>query len=270
MIQQTYEHHLELRQDKLCPFKFKECRDVFNSVCNWHHNIEILLVTAGEGRIQYGSDDFEISRHDVIVVNSELLHRVYSESGIDFTYVLIDESFCSENGIELNIRTFDRRIRSQALEDSYLKAQKCYDEYKSSPTPINVAKARCSTLSLAIELLENHTVKSVPSEHKYSASEQYVKKALEYIGDHYAEPIALERVAAECGITKYHLARVFKTCTGKTLFTHVNILRCRKAELCISAGMTVTEAARESGFESPSYFSRTYKKLMGKTPSSEK
>ena len=270
MIKQTYEHHLELRQDKLCPFKFKECLDVYNTVCNWHHNIEILLVTAGEGRIQYGSLDFEINAHDIIIVNSELLHRVYSESGISFTYVIIDESFCDENGVELNSRTFDRQVKSPKLESLYLNAHKCYDEYKSSYTPISVAKARCSTLSLAIELLENHTVESSPSEHKYSASEQYVKKALEYIGDHYAEQIALDRVAAECGITKYHLARVFKSCTGRTLFTHVNTLRCRKAELCISAGMTVTEAARESGFESPSYFSRTYKKLMGKTPSSEK
>ena len=270
MIPQTYEHHLHLRRDKLCPFKFKKCEDVFNSVCNWHHNVEILLVTEGEGRIQYGTDDFAIREHDVIIVNSDVLHRVYSDRGISFIYVIVDESFCIENGIEMNSRIFEYKVTSCSLEGLYLQANKAYAEYRNSPTPINTAKARCSTLSLIIELCANHTVQDEGRPNLYSASERYVKQALEYLGDHFSEPVALEEIADICGITKYHLARVFKIYTGQTLFTYVNILRCKKAEICLSRGMTVTEAAQECGFESLSYFSRTYKKLIGHSPSGEK
>ena len=98
----------------------------------------------------------------------------------------------------------------------------------------------------------------------------YIKKVLEYIAEHYTEPLTLEDVADVCGITKYHLAREFKRFTGLTVITYVNILRCKRAEVCLAEGKTVTEAAVESGFDSISYFSRTYKKLMGVTPSEKK
>ena len=108
MSTQQYEHHLTLKQDKLCPFRFKSSRNLRNSVCNWHRNIEILLVTDGEGRIQYSSDDVALTKHDIVVVNTGELHRVYSEKGISFNYVIIDESFCRENGIDTSERCFDR------------------------------------------------------------------------------------------------------------------------------------------------------------------
>lgn len=270
MITQQYEHHLDLRQDKLCPFKFKTCTDVYNSVCNWHHNIELLLVTGGEGRIQYGSDDFSIKEHDMITVNSEVLHRIYSASGISFTYALIDESFCIQNGLETRSRCFERIFTSESLENALLNSHRIYDEYKKTQNPINTARLRCATLNLIIELCTHHTSEPQTSASSHSLSEKYVKKALEYIGEHYSEPISLEDVARICGITKYHLVREFKKHTGQTVFVYINILRCKKAELCMLRGMTVTEAARESGFENPSYFSRTYKKLMGRSPSSEK
>jgi AraC-like DNA-binding protein len=38
----------------------------------------------------------------------------------------------------------------------------------------------------------------------------------------------------------------------------------------MAEGMSVTEAAFECGFESLSYFSRTYKKIMGVSPSKNK
>ena len=270
MITQTYEHHLELRKDKLCPFKFKECECVYNSVCNWHHNIEILLVTEGCGRIQYGSDDMPIEAHDMILVNSGVLHRVYSETGISFTYVIIDESFCIENGIEMKNRTFEPKFKSESVENTLLSAHARFAAYKDDPSPIRTASMRCAVLALVIEICTNHTVDTDGRPQSHSASEQYIKQALEYLGEHYAEPISLEEVASLCGITKYHLARIFKIYTGQTLFTYVNILRCKKAELCLSDGMTVTEASRECGFESLSYFSRTYKKLIGYSPSSKK
>ena len=108
MSEQIYEHHLALKQDKLCPFRFKSSRNLHDSVCNWHANIEVLLVTDGEGRIQYGSEDMPIHRHDIVVVNSGDLHRVYSEKGISFDYLIVDESFCRDNGINTADRVFDK------------------------------------------------------------------------------------------------------------------------------------------------------------------
>lgn len=270
MTTQQYEHHLSLRQDKLCPFKIKTSRSVRNSVCNWHRNIEILVVFEGEGHVQYGADDISVSAHDVIVVDSGTLHRPYSEKGIGFHYIIIDESFCAENGIETERRRFERCFKDEVTEKLCLAALDRFNEYKESATQISTARLREAVLSLLINICEQHSAGYLVEIGVAKPSEEYVKKTLEYLGDHFTEQISLENVASLCGVTKYHLAREFKRYTGQTVFTYINILRCKRAELCLSRGMTVTEAAWDSGFESVSYFSRTYKKLMGKSPSGEK
>lgn len=270
MGEQQYEHHITIRRDKLCPFIHRSLKDLHTSVCNWHRNLEIMLVTRGEGRMKYDCDDISIGEHDVIVVNSGALHRPYSDSGVSFNYIIIDEGFCTENGISTSDIVFCRQFKSDAVEKICLEVASRYDRYKKEPAAVNIARLRLSMLTLLLEICENHTESGAERALIRGGAEEYVKKALEYLAEHYTERVALEDVADVCGITKYHLAREFKRYTGQTVFTYINTLRCKKAEVCISQGMTVTEASGESGFESISYFSRTYKRLMGHSPSSEK
>lgn len=269
MEKQRYEHHIALRQDRLCPFKVEISR-MTDSGCNWHNNIEVLMVSEGRGRMQYGSEEFAMGPHDLAAVNSGDLHRVYSEEGVMLYCIIIDEKFCTDNGIEVDRICFERRFQDADTEALCVAVSACYSAYKEDPTPLNAARMRQTVLQLLIDLCEKHNVRSVSKGKERRSAEMYVKKTLEYLGDNYTKPISLETVANICGITKNHLAREFKRYTGKTVFTYVNILRCRNAELCLSGGMTVAEAGYESGFESVSYFSRTYKKLMGYAPSQKK
>ena len=270
MSDQVYEHHLSLKQDKLCPFIIKASKNLRNTICNWHTNIEILLVTSGEGHIQYNSSDFQLGEHCIVVVNSGDLHRVYSDSVISFNYMIIDESFCNENGIHTGERRFDHIFKCDITEHAFLNAYKEYQNYKNNPSAIITARLRRAVLDLLIELYEKHSTDARIDATVERSPRDYVKNALDYLAEHFTEPLTLEAVADVCGITKFHLAREFKRYTGQTVITYINILRCKKAEVCLSEGMTVTEAACESGFDSISYFSRTYKKLMGISPSSKK
>ena len=270
METQQYEHHLSLLRDKLCPFKIKTSRNVRNTVCNWHENIEILVVREGEGMIQYGAEEFAIAKDDVVVVNSGALHRPFSEKGISFDYLIIDESFCLENGLETSSKRFEKCFRSEKLVSLCHIAGERYDRYQKEPSSIGGARLRASVLEILIVLFEEHILQQEDSSALQKSSEEYVKKTIEYLTAHCTENVTLEAVASECGVTKYHLAREFKRFTGQTVFTYLNVLRCKRAERCLSRGMTVTEAAYECGFESLSYFSRTYKKLMGVLPRSSR
>ena len=270
MVYQRYEHHLGLLRDKRCPFLFNGVENVFDSVCNWHRNIEILLVTDGSGYIQYRSENIPLEKHDVIVVNSGELHRMKSDVGISFSYMIIDESFCRENGIDTGEYSFFRNFKSEEVEKLFLGAFERYHNYKNRADTINVARLRLSVLALLAELCENYSSPDGRSAAAQRSPQSYVKAAIEYLDEHYAEAMTLDEVADFCGITKYHLSREFRKYTGQTVITHLNALRCKKADICLARGMTVTEAALENGFESVSYFSRTYKKLMGFSPSSKK
>lgn len=265
-----YENHIDIRKNKLCPFKLAHTVGEGSSPCNWHNNVEVIYVTGGKSYIQYATDRISLEKGDMVIVNSGAIHQLKIEPGFSFYYLIIDEKFCNENGLELIGVNFEKHFRDSKTKEKYFDVVNAAEKYNQAETPLSIAQYRNAVLSLVIDLCSKHIAKDVASDHSTTASEEHVKLALEKINTNYSARISLDELANDCGITKYHLVRQFKRYTGQTIFTYINVLRCQKAELCIREGMSITEAAYESGFESLSYFSRTYKKFMKASPSTAK
>lgn len=266
-----YENHFDIKKDRLCPFKLHKATNSLSVPCNWHTNIEILLVTQGTGMIQYGTRHETLAVGDMIAVNSGVLHRPYSQTGIGYYCLIIDEGFCKENGLDVTVLHLEEKFRDREAEGLYMDVVDKMRGYKNDRTPLSGAVLRSAVLSLLIFLCLKHTQsENVGGTEKSSPVEKHIRRALEYLNERYTQAITLDELAHLCGITKCHLAREFKRYTGQTVFTYINSLRCQLAELCISEGLSVTEAAYKSGFESLSYFSRVYKRLMGVPPSGGK
>ncbi len=269
-MQAKHENHYPLRQNKLCPFKFLSERKTVDSICNWHTNLEIICITEGAGAAQYGGESIPIAKGDIVVVNVGVLHAFTSERGFDFIGIIIDDGFCKENGISPEKLSFRRILRNEETEQRLLSAAELIEKYKKDRNPLFAAKSRCAVLELLIDMIENHSDTAPENSKIKNASEEHVKKVIGYLYDHYSEAVTLDGLAQMCGITKFHLAREFKRFTAETVFTYLNALKCKNAESCLASGMSVTETALACGFESVSYFSRTYKRVMGCTPSTVK
>ena len=264
-----YEHHTNIRKDMLCPFILSFRERALDCICNWHENIEVLLVTEGSGTLRYGNVDMEVCAEDMIVVNSRTIHRLYSETGVSYQFIIIDELFCAENGLSVKERSFTPIVRSEQSRHLFCELVRAIEDYRNGGNgfQLKAAKARLSVIALLIELCEHHSKIEEHCENRKKPSEEYIKSVISYMADHYREDLTLESLSAICGITKYYLAREFKRYTGQTVFAFLNTLRCKNADICLSEGKSVTEAAYECGFESISYFSRTYKKINGIPPS---
>lgn len=266
-----YENHFDIKKDRLCPFKLHKATNSFSVPCNWHTNTEILLVTEGTGMIQYGTRHETLTAGDIIAVNSGVLHRPYSQTGIGYYCLIIDEGFCKENGLDVTVLHFEEKFRDCEAERLFMDIVDKMQGYASDRDALHTAMLRNAVLSLLIFLCRKHAQsENAVGTEKSSPAEKYIRYALEYLNEHYTEAITLDELAHLCGITKCHLAREFKRYTGQTVLTYVNSLRCQLAELYISEGLSVTDAAYKSGFESLSYFSRVYKRLMGVPPSQGK
>lgn len=263
-----YEHHTMIKQDKLCPFIINKLYDMKSTPCNWHGNLELLLVTEGEGAMLYGNKTLKISKGDIIIVNSGVIHRPYSDVGLGCYYIIIDESFCIENGINTKQLYFREKLRDDHTEKLFLDVTECADSFKAAPQPILGAKLRAAVLNLMVDISVRYSKSKDYKSAEGTGSEGYVKAVIEYLNRNYTQPVSLDKLAKLCGITKFYLAREFKRLTGQTVLTYTNTLRCKKASFLLADGKSVTDAALESGFGSLSYFSRTYKRLMSDTPSS--
>lgn len=94
-----------------------------------------------------------------------------------------------------------------------------------------------------------------------------IKKAVLFIGANFHKPLTLTQTAMECGMSKYHFARTFKTVTGRTFKEYLNKKRVERAKALLQKGeMTITQVCFASGFNDLSYFDRVFRKFEGVNP----
>ena len=98
---------------------------------------------------------------------------------------------------------------------------------------------------------------------------KYVLEAMDYIGAHYQDPnISISAIAQDLGISEGHLSHTFKKETDYTLLNYLTRYRIHKAmELLRDCRVKVYEVAAQVGYRDITYFSATFKKVTGVTPS---
>lgn len=101
--------------------------------------------------------------------------------------------------------------------------------------------------------------------------QEYVEKFMficNHISEHCAEDLPVEDVAALAGFSKFHFLRLFKQFSGTTYNDYLTNKRIQNAEkLLIHPGLSITEIALKSGFNSLSTFNRIFKTHKSCSPS---
>lgn len=93
-----------------------------------------------------------------------------------------------------------------------------------------------------------------------------LRRAAELLASEPARRIDLDELAAEAGLSKYHLIRSFKRAFGVPPHTYRTQARVEAAKLLVAAGLPFTEVALEAGFSDQSHFHRSFKTFVGLTP----
>ena len=106
-------------------------------------------------------------------------------------------------------------------------------------------------------------------EKKESEATGYVRQAMDYIAGHYAdENISIATIAEHLRVSEGHLSHVFKKQTGMTVTNYLTKTRIEAAMALLQTGrVKVYEAAAAVGYKDVTYFSATFKKLTGLSPS---
>ena len=124
-------------------------------------------------------------------------------------------------------------------------------------------------LNEMFQTLENETKTILQHIQKDSvtASAQYAERAIDFIAEHYQHDISIQDIADELGISRYHLCRVFKESQGMTLLEYIAEVRMRHAkQLLEETDLSVSEVARQVGFNNVTYFHKRFKQSFGITP----
>lgn len=108
------------------------------------------------------------------------------------------------------------------------------------------------------------TVDENTSKAKFSSSYFYTTKAKKFINKHFCENISVVDISNALSISPNYLSTIFKSDTGMTISTYINMLRVQKIrELLADDDMTMERIAQTIGLRDIRYMQRLFKKHYG-------
>ena len=95
----------------------------------------------------------------------------------------------------------------------------------------------------------------------------HIRHALRYMAANYAEPLTLETVAHEVGLSPNYLSKLFQESVGVGFREQLNRIRIEESkQLLLNTDYSLADIALAMGFVDQSYFCKVFKRIVGLTP----
>lgn len=155
-------------------------------------------------------------------------------------------------------------LRSPESQDSLVSALGCAPpELATSRKLRRVLASRTQTYRRS-ELMPGVTYIE-PSSHLVPIG---IQQAIDFIKDHYSEPITLADAASAASCCRAHFCKLFKQSLGISFLTYLYRIRIRRAvDLLVHSDTPVTNIAYEVGFNDLTNFERVFRALLRHSPS---
>lgn len=93
-----------------------------------------------------------------------------------------------------------------------------------------------------------------------------LRRVLDYIDANLAEPVMLNDIARQAGLSRMYFAAQFRLATGRTPHAYLTWRRVERAKALIAQGMAIADAALAVGFPGQAHFTSVFRALNGEPP----
>ena len=200
--------------------------------------------------------------------NTDLARDIISSSKIDL--VVCDIEMPKENGLSLIqwIQDMYPEIINIILtgypDFNYARSAISLGVYRYLLKPIAFDELE-ETIASAVEKLEEYKTKNKPeADPEIADAVNTIKK---YLESHYSEVITRKKIEELVHLNQDHINREFKKQTGYTLMEYVQHYRILMAKKMLrETTLSISEISIRTGYDSPAYFSKIFKKQTERTP----
>lgn len=226
-----------------------------------HPECEIYINLSGDVSFVVENQIYPIFPGNVIITRPYEYHHCVYHSDAEHRHFWI---LFSSNGNEALLRRFfDRKSGENNLLLLSPECQRelialCYDLIEKKGTVLSQYRDFLHMM----ELLENADTPSTVSEQQPKA----LTLALDYMNQHFAEPISIRALADAMYVSLHTLERYFHEAMGMTPSAYLKKKRLAYAAELLYKGRNVMETCQESGFSDYSTFIATFRQHYGMTP----
>ncbi|MDO5400249.1 MAG: AraC family transcriptional regulator [Eubacteriales bacterium] len=235
----------------------------WNSSLHTHSCAEMFYVVGGRGQFRIEDKVYPVSANDLVVINPYVMHTETSLDLSPMEYIVLGIDALELTGRESQSSQF--YITSFRGGDVQFYLRDMLREMEQRPEGYEtVCQAILNILVRKLRRNPDFSADfsvSVPQVSKESA---IVRR---YIERHFKENISLDILAEAAHINKFHLAHLYSKDYGVSPISHLLSLRIQESRYLLqSTDLPLAQIARITGFSSPSYFSQSFRRAEGISP----
>ena len=241
---------------------------------HYHPEMELVCVISGIGTRQVGYHKSNFTNGDLVLIGSNVPHSGFGLNSVDPHEEIVLQF--PEEIINLPVQIAEMQPLRQMMKLAQLGLMfSTKIKEKILPKLYHLMNAESRNrylllLSILYELAESKDYellnKEVMPHTILSKNRKRLQTIFSFVEKKYAEEIDIKEVAGLVNLTLPAFCNFFKKTTKITFTDYINQYRIDKACKLILQGKSISEACYNTGYNNISYFNRTFKKYMGKTP----
>jgi AraC-like DNA-binding protein len=258
-----------------------------NISAHGHDFVELVYVRSGSCTHLHADRRYPIFAGDCFVILPGEEHGYEEQQGLEITNVLFFPHLLKHHHADLT--SVPGFMRFFAIEPFFRSETSFRYKLHLSSTQQDTMATYCSSMeeelsgrqpgykSLCTGLLLQMVVflsrcfdLSISSQNvrtEFNGKQKMVEAAIAYLEHNYAGDVRVDDVARSAFISPSRLAHVFKDTTGMSLMDYLTQIRIDRAQqLLQQTGQTIAEISFELGIQSPAYFARLFKRMVGQSP----
>ena len=251
--------------------------DRANVQYHYHGEIELVYILKGGFKVTIGQKNYSAEKGDIFFINSGELHSMSdSREDVDFysaVFHLKTLNFENANPFQkqiiapLNNKQIVFPHKISIASTLYPKLKRQVERIFFTTNSFFREECLLALYEIALLFHKNNAfivrTPSIESTHEINV----IKDVSRYIHKNLSHRITLGELAGIAKMSPKYFCSFFKKQTGHTPFEFITSARIiRACELLENRELSITEISLECGFESPSYFTKTFKKQMRSSP----
>lgn len=238
----------------------------FKRLMHMHEDfVEIILIRSGSGVYKIDGQSYTVNSGDLLIFNSHVTHDEFLEHSDRI------ETYCC--GIQ-GLHTPGLRVNALISDSiSPIFPLKHYSKFVYHYLSLMFLLLEDgkeidaqNLLNDFLDFLQNNVLNNVAIYTEYS-DDEFLQRVKNYIENFFYEEITLESLAKSVNVSPYYLSHQFKEKFECSLVKYLIIRRIGEAQTLLqNSRHSITDISFIVGFNNPSHFQTTFKKMVGVTP----
>ncbi|MCM3782318.1 AraC family transcriptional regulator [Neobacillus mesonae] len=225
-----------------------------------HGHIEILYVFSGVQHMFINENAFSVHEGEAALILPDIVHRYYKvgQNAADAMLIIFNPRILGGIFPDLNLfQPATPLITRERIHEDAVYALKQINKIEDFAAKLGWTYIIMSHLLRHIELRERPRI----------PVQDMSKKIMEYLANHFTEPITLDSLASEFCVSKYYISRIFSERIKMNFRNYLSLLRVEYASNLIrTTDASFTTISSNAGFESQRTFNRVFYSIYGMSP----